>query len=249
MRKLVPTSQLMEYFKSRPDLLIFEGTFARSRNAEIYNEGDNYALVSAESDRYKVCLSSTDISFADRVLSGLKGRIALSGADSIIVAELGKRYRLEWETDCMLYVWNGMPLPHKNVLEIKPMSPKFAQLVSDGTYYNAPVSEIEECLNSYPSAAVYIDDKPVCWCLCHLDKSLGMLFTLPEYRRRGYALEVMTYLCNEMISRGEIPFAYIVTSNIASMKLAEKYNLVAIKRADYCGFEKITEDTQKGKSR
>ena len=60
-----------------------------------------------------------------------------------------------------------------------------------------------------------------------------MLYTEPEYRRKGYALEVMTALCNKVIAQGDVPYAYIVVDNVASQSLAEKYNLERVKRADY----------------
>ena len=85
----------------------------------------------------------------------------------------------------------------------------------------------------YPSAAVWLDGKPVSWCIMHNDKSLGMLYTMPEHRHKGYALQVMTALCNAVIAQGDTPYAYIRRDNVASQKLAEKYNLRRVKAADY----------------
>ena len=131
-----------------------------------------------------------------------------------------------WENNCDLYVWNGQPLPHVCTQEIRPMLPKYAQKISDGTFYHAAINDVLDCLRRHPSAAVFVDDEPVCWCLLHLEKSLGMLYTLPEHRHKGYALEVMTALTNKVIERGDVPYAYIVKDNVASMNLAQKYNLV-----------------------
>ena len=66
-----------------------------------------------------------------------------------------------------------------------------------------------------------------------------MLYTLPEHRHKGYALEVMTALCNQLIAQGNTPYAYIVCDNVASLNLAVKYNLTLFKHADYFRFEKI----------
>ena len=60
-----------------------------------------------------------------------------------------------------------------------------------------------------------------------------MLFTLPEYRHKGLALDVMTALCQMLIDIGQKPFAYIVDGNVASISLAAKYNLKQIGHASY----------------
>lgn len=236
MKILQPTPQLLKYFRSRPDMLIFEGYCRLSDNVTICNDGDDWALVTDVGNVHKCCISATNMNFVQRVIEGLHGNVELCGVDAQLTEFLKSRYHYQYETHCMLCVWNGQPLPHKNVLKTHPMLPKYAQLISDGTHYHAATDEIIRCLELHPSAAIYIDDKPVCWCLCHLEKSLGMLFTLPEHRHKGYALEVMTALCNEVIARGDVPFAYIVTDNVASLNLVQKYNLTQVKRADYFSF-------------
>ena len=113
------------------------------------------------------------------------------------------------------------------------MDAAYAQKESDGTHDHAAISDVKDCITNRPSSAVYIDGAPVCWCLVHLEKSLGMLYTEPTHRHKGYALEVMTSLCNKVIALGDVPYAYIVQTNVASANLATKYNLVKIKQADY----------------
>lgn len=238
MEQIKITPQLLKYFHSASDMLIFEGYCRYSDNAVVFREGDNYALVVKVKDVYKCCFATDDLSFVDEVISPLKGNVELCGVDPQITDYLRDKYAFEYETHCYLYVWNGEPLPHKCVLKTQPLLPKYAQKASDGTHYHAAPSEICECLEMHPSAAIYIDDEPVCWCLCHLEKSLGMLYTMPEHRHKGYALEVMTSLCNQLISRGDVPYAYIVTDNVASLNLAKKYNLTKVKNADYFRFTK-----------
>lgn len=234
MKEITPTPEIIRFFKSRPQTLIFEGICSCSEKVALYNENDDYAIVVNEGDRQKVCFSSDNFDFAQEVISRLGDKIGLCGVDPVIIRQLKKKYTFEWETDCYLCVWDGSPLPPAKGFDVRPMSATFAQRVSDGTYYHAPIEEINECLLRHPSAAIYENGEPVCWCLCHSDKSMGMLFTLPQYRRKGYALEVMTVLCERIIQNGDIPFAYILDDNTASLKLAQKYNLLPVKRADYC---------------
>lgn len=238
MERLHIDENIKKMFKSRPDLLIFDGYASYSDKAEVYRDGDDLALVLKDGDTNMCCFSSKNGAFADEVTAALTGKIKFCGVPPEITAHMEKKYDFVYKTPCFLYVWNGEPLTHKNTIETRPLRPEFAKMVSDGTHYHAPEEEIVKCLSLHPSAAVYIGDSPVCWCLCHAEKSLGMLYTLPEHRRKGYALEVMTALTNAVIARGDIPFAYIVTDNIPSRNLAPKYNLFPASRADYFLIEK-----------
>ncbi|MCH5151563.1 MAG: hypothetical protein J1F65_02760 [Clostridiales bacterium] len=233
MKQIQPTTELLQRFKNNADTLIFEGYCALCKDVTIYNQGDDYALIANVNGAHKCCFKTDSEDFVLSVLGKLKGKVELCGVDPFVTACLKRRYGFIWETNCYLYVWNGEPLPYKCKQDVRPMSVEFAQLISDGTHYHAPIDEIAECLARHPSAAVYLDGKPICWCLLHLEKSLGMLYTLPEHRHKGYALEVMTALTNKVIERGDVPYAFIVKENIASQNLAAKYNLVRVKQADY----------------
>ena len=233
MKQIKPTTDLLQSFKSSADTLIFEGYCSLCQDVTIYNQGEDYALIADVNGVRKCCFKTGSEDFVLSVLGMMSGKVELCGVDPFVTACLKRRYDFTWETDCYLYVWNGEPLTYRCKQDVRPMSAKYAQLISDGTHYHAPISEIEQCLAIHPSAAVYLDGEPICWCLLHLEKSLGMLYTLPEHRHKGYALEVMTALTNYVIERGDVPYAYIVKDNVASQNLAAKYNLVRVKPADY----------------
>lgn len=233
MKRLQPTAELLAKFKSQADTLIFEGYCAYTSDVTIYNDGDSYALLANVNGVCKCCFKTDSEEFVFAVLDKLQGRVELCGVDPFVTGCLKRRYKFLWETDCYLYVWNGEPLSYQCKQDVRPMSADFAQRVSDGTHYHAAVEEIAECLARHPSAAVYANGEPICWCLLHLEKSLGMLYTEPEHRHKGYALEVMTALTNKVIEKGDVPYAYIVKDNVASQNLAAKYNLVYVKQADY----------------
>lgn len=234
MKKVEPTKSLLEKFRSNAETLIFEGFATNADSVVIYNDGDSYALIADVKSAVKCCIKTDSAEFVETVLQKLSGtQVEFSGVDPFVTEMLRARYEFLWETNTYLYAWNGKPLSYQCTQEIRPMSPKFAQKVSDGTHYHAPIADIVECLERHPSVAIYFDGEPICWCLLHLDKTLGMLYTEPEHRRKGYALEVMTALCNKVIEQGDVPYAYIVVDNVASQNLAGKYNLERVKRADY----------------
>lgn len=233
MKQLKVTTDVKKFFKGKADTLIFEGYCCNVKDVTIYNEGDNYALVAKFGKNVDVCFKTQSATFVWKVVAKLHGTVKLCGVDPFITNLFKSRYNFNWETHCDLYVWNGKPLKHKCKSKIRPMDAAYAQKVSDGTHYHAALADVRECIAHRPSAAVYVDGVPVCWCLVHLEKSLGMLYTEPEHRGKGYALDVMTWLTNELIELGYVPYAYIVQDNVASANLAAKYNLARVKQADY----------------
>ena len=233
MKQLRITKDLKNFFKSNPDTLIFEGYCSNGYDVTVYNEGDSYALVADVGNTYHVCFKTRNAAFVGKVLNKISGIIKVCGVDPFVTKIFKSRYQFRWETNCDLYAWNGKRLRHRPQYAVYPMEIDFAQKVCDNTFYHPSFDEVADCILNRPSAAIYVDDVPVCWCLQHMEKSLGMLYTEPSHRHQGYALEVMVALCNEIIEMGDIPFAYIVQDNEASANLAGKYNLVKVRQADY----------------
>ncbi|MFB0920762.1 MAG: GNAT family N-acetyltransferase, partial [Oscillospiraceae bacterium] len=53
----------------------------------------------------------------------------------------------------------------------------------------------------------------------HTEGTMGMLQVMPEYRRRGIAYTLEAAMINNMLDKGYVPHAHIVTTNGASVKL------------------------------
>ncbi len=227
MKKVSVTTKLLNRFRSNPATLIFEGYCVNFDNVTIYNDGDSYALtVVNHLGVTECCVDTSNTSFIDELLKSLCGKVKFCGVSKFVVDYLQSKYVFNWLTNCDLYVWNGNPLDLSVIdCEIRPLEMSYVRQVSDGTPYHADLTDVKMCLNKHPSAAAYVDGKAVCWCLLHLEGDLGMLYTLPQFRRQGYALKVMTALTQMVIDKGNIPYAYIISDNVPSKNLAEKYNL------------------------
>ncbi len=232
MKSIKVTQQLINYFGQQPQSLILQGYCQFAPQVTVYNDGDNYALTTNIRGSNHCCIFSSDQHFVQQMVDNLHGVWEFSGVPTFVTDMVKQRYPLIWETHCYLYCWNGKPIDHPQG-DIRAVEPTLAQQISDGTHYHADVEEIKQCLAMHPSSALYVDNTPVCWCIMHWEQSLGMLYTLPEHRHKGYALKVMQSLCNKVIDVGATPYAYIVTDNIPSLRLAEKYNLAKVEKADY----------------
>lgn len=233
MQNIEITKQLLQELQENPQTLIMAEYCKNVKNTVVYNSGNSFATVSVVLGETECCVYSRDESFISHVLATLSGKVKLCGVDTFVTEYLRSSYGFLWETNCDLYVYNGKPLPLTDNFDLAAMDETYALDISNGTPYRADIENVKTCLKIHPSVAAYDNGRPVCWCLLHIEGSLGMLYTLPEYRRKGYALRVMTELCKKVIERGDIPFAYIIQDNVASKSLAPKYNLQYVCKANY----------------
>lgn len=235
MKQVPVTVELLRHFCVNPQTLIFDGYCVNFDNVKVYADGDSYALTATNFlGATECCIFTEQTSFIDEVVDILHGAVKFCGVSPFVTDYLQSRYNFEWLTHCDLYAWNGKPLDLSVIdCEIRPLELSYAKQVSDGTPYHADVNDVKMCLTRHPSAAAYVDGKAVCWCLLHLEGSLGMLYTLQEFRRQGYALKVMTALTQMVIDAGNVPYAYIIEDNVASKSLATKYNLYNACKSDY----------------
>jgi GNAT superfamily N-acetyltransferase len=65
-------------------------------------------------------------------------------------------------------------------------------------------------------------------CGVHAHGGLGLLFTLADYRRRGFGRLVVAELTRQLVAGGAVPFADVATRNQASRKLFESLGYVDI---------------------
>lgn len=218
--------------------LNIHGLIKNGKDVKLYTDGlGGVALVE---NGKTLCFVTDNLSFVDEVVATVNGGLTFCGVSNNILQHLQSNYSLTWVTKCSLYAYNGASFENIAVenVKIQSMDAKFWQLVSDGTHYHAEQADIEECLQNRVSSAIYIEGKPVCWCLMHHENSLGMLYTLPEHRRKGYALAVMVDICKKIVANGDCPYGYIVKGNVASEQLAKQYNLQYFFDANWCGMEK-----------
>ena len=59
----------------------------------------------------------------------------------------------------------------------------------------------------------------------HLEGSIGMLYVFPEWRGRGFALEMQSYMLNRALEMGAYSYGQIFEDNEASIALSRKMGL------------------------
>ncbi|XP_073337873.1 glycine N-acyltransferase isoform X2 [Pagrus major] len=82
------------------------------------------------------------------------------------------------------------------------------------------VRMIRNMLASYPSCCVLDGDaKPVAWILTYMSCAIGMLYTLPEHRGKGYAKILVSAMAKTFHAQGYPVYCFIEEENVVSYRL------------------------------
>ena len=113
----------------------------------------------------------------------------------------------------------------ENGFSIRVLSEEFIPFVTE---HYSEIGTGEYVTDRIRHGAVYgafYDEKIVGFIADHEEGSIGMLYVLPEYRKRHVAMALETYCMNLAIERGEIPYGQIVLGNEPSIGLQEKMGI------------------------
>lgn len=113
----------------------------------------------------------------------------------------------------------------ENGFSIRVLSEEFIPFVAEH-YSEIGTSEyVSERIRHGAVYGAFYDEKIVGFIANHEEGSIGMLYVLPEYRKRHVAMALETYCMNLAIERGEIPYGQVVLGNEASIHLQEKMGI------------------------
>lgn len=113
----------------------------------------------------------------------------------------------------------------ENGFSIRVLSEEFIPFVTE---HYSEIGTEEYVTDRIRHGAVYgafYDEKIVGFIADHEEGSIGMLYVLPEYRKRHVAMALETYCMNLAVERGEIPYGQVVLGNEASIHLQEKMGI------------------------
>ncbi|CAL4185648.1 unnamed protein product [Meganyctiphanes norvegica] len=178
--------------------------------------------------------------------------VSISGTSTIVLDKIKhilESSELCGEINSMTIVYDGDIYSSEEVpLEIvAPDGYVLGQLKPEHvTYVNKmfgnPLGESDDSIRTqftkFPGVALYklsddgIEDPlPVSWTAVRSNGLIGRTFTLPEYRRSGFATLVIGQLKNKILNAGFIPKLGISRSNSASIKMNEKLGFIKRERA------------------
>ena len=113
----------------------------------------------------------------------------------------------------------------ENGFSICTLTEEFIPFVAEHySEIGSPEYVTERILHGAVYGAFY-EEKIVGFIADHEEGSIGMLYVLPEYRKRHVAMALETYCMNLAVERGEIPYGQVVLGNEASIHLQEKMGI------------------------
>ncbi|XP_037638309.1 glycine-N-acyltransferase-like protein 3 isoform X2 [Sebastes umbrosus] len=98
---------------------------------------------------------------------------------------------------------------------------------------------IKNLISNFPSCCITDDQgQPVSWVLVYDYCALGLLYTLPEHRGRGYAKVLVSTLAKRLFAEGHPVFCFIEEENEVSYRLFKNLGFIEDPsyRAQWCEF-------------
>ncbi|MCH7472902.1 GNAT family N-acetyltransferase [bacterium] len=95
------------------------------------------------------------------------------------------------------------------------------ELLRQGIDYDPEGDYLRQILKLGPSFVCEDDGKPVSWSCTHMNQTMGMIYTPPENRRKGYARSLTAFQVDHMLRHYGIACAHVISTNDASRRLLE----------------------------
>lgn len=194
------------------------------RGADILAENKGAILVRDKSSGV-ICLSAIDEKSAADALEARSDYDLLLLSQPLMLRYVHKKYNLVCERPCFQGVYTkGNPLPLKGELEIDVADDKELEKII-ATYEFADPEGLKKAQRRGQIFAAHADGQFCGYIGEHEEGSMGMLHVFPEFRGRGYAYELESFMINKKLSEGSTPYCHIIYDNAASLSLQKKLGL------------------------
>lgn len=153
-------------------------------------------------------------------------------------------YELVWQEPCHLYIYDGPPYAVDANEPFQSLTIDTLKLSDVDTvfhYYTFPddgPNYIRDIIENELTFCLRDSDVPVSWVVQREDGSMGIMYTLEAYRRRGLGHHLTKFLVNAILAKGETPYLHIHLHNQASVKLAESLGFKKVDVINWFGIKK-----------
>lgn len=174
-------------------------------------------------DNYFNFLYTKQLSFIELFDQSMKGDyFGFAGTNQTVLNYYISNELIQWKNTCDQYHYQGERFSEVMTLESLKLSD--ASYVNDNYEYknSNSLAKIKDAIKNRPTSCLRLDGKIVSFVLLHDDDSMGYMYTLPEYRGKGYAYELAKDIINKTLDSGRLPYIQIVQGNEKSKQLALK---------------------------
>ena len=172
-----------------------------------------------------VMMSAEDEQTADRMLAALDEAPEFVAHQEFYIPKAQAKFGSKYKRLCCQAVYPGRePLPpFLCAAEIRPLGEERLPFLM--AHYSHADSEdyLRERLSRGAVFGAFAGGGLAGFIGIHGEGSMGMLEVLPEFRRRGIAAALGTFLIDRILSAGGVPFSQIILGNEPSMALHRKF--------------------------
>lgn len=206
-------SNVLGYINNTPGITIWTDSLDNP-NGIIINK-DYFKLVCSKDEKFSYNLY--------KKYKNYKSHIGFSGVSQLVAKPFYDNMDVVWSNPCYLFTFNDKKIEVKTDKNVRQLRIEDAKKVNEFYTYKSANSlkYIKDCITKRPALGYEINGKLVSWVLVHSDESMGIMYTVDEYRCMGIAKILTSNLIKMQLSRGQLPYVHIVKTNENSIKLAK----------------------------
>lgn len=186
----------------------------------LYADTDGVLIREQKSNAYMVSVDNFEKG-RELINSILKCNIIVAH-QKYMVDYILNRFGLTEKLECVQAVYmNKIKLEVKEKLEIRQLEQNQMDVILEH-YDKLSNNEIKELLKNENLFGGYKNGTLIGFVGNHLEGSIGLLEVFPQYRRLGYGITLESYMVNQMLEKGLVPFGQIEINNEKSISLQNK---------------------------
>jgi GNAT superfamily N-acetyltransferase len=203
------------------DYVVFDKMIKRG-TAKILEDTDNALfLYDTKSEGYY--LACEDVELGMSILDKYVDRdFHLLMVTNILIGEKAyEKYGFDGKYDCYQFAYYGKDVDEDSSITTRTATKEDIPFLLDN-YDLISSEEIIKLVSLGNIELAYVGDNLVGFMGEHLEGSMGLLYILPEYRRKGYASALEKRLIKMTLEKGFTPYGHVVKDNIASIELQKR---------------------------
>jgi len=228
---------MMESLAGGSGEVLYDGYPAEEKDVLIYDRECGICMLTA-GDR------DSGGKLADRIPP--QASLVLTSQDFMEELLAGRQYRISRRCALMLYTQRtALPMKHKNIRQLTPdMAAAAENLLAAGGHTvedgrDPGGIDIRGRIQAGAVYGLFAEETLAGFAGINRDKSLGLLYVAPSFRRQGYGSALAACTANRMLEKGRTPCGYIPEENAAAERLLK--NLGFYKASRMVGFYERTE--------
>jgi len=186
----------------------------------LYAQADGVLIKEQKSNAYM--LSVDNFEKGRKLINSLLKCNLIVAHQKFMVDYILNKFGLTEKLECFQAVYmNKFKLDVKEELEIRQLEENQIEVILEH-YDKLSNNEIKKLLKNRNLFGGYNDSNLIGFVGNHLEGSMGILEVFPQYRRLGYGVILESYMVNQMLEKGRIPFGQIEINNGKSVALQSK---------------------------